>query len=141
VHERVQVGLALGSSGGQTPGRARAFRRRCFAGLFAAFAVARLRVRAAIMEWRLDHPTGTLEVTFNRGAAPSREEVGAFFEQIQPLLSERAVRTLLVNGERLAGRGPLTYPDIACPVLYEAARRRTLEVQYPPSERADLRFG
>lgn len=82
------------------------------------------------MEWSLDDPTSTLEVTFNP-VAPSRDEVGAFLEQVHPIISRSAIRTLLVNGERVNRRGPLTYPDVATPVLYEAARRRTLGVPTP----------
>jgi hypothetical protein len=78
------------------------------------------------MEWRLDDPTGTLEVTFNRAEAPSRDEVGAFLEQVKSIASQSAVRALLVNGERVTGHRALTYPEIATPVLYEAARWRTL---------------
>jgi len=80
------------------------------------------------MEWSLDDPTGTLEVTFNRTSAPSRDEVGAFLEQVKPIVGRSAIRTLLVNGERVNGRGLLTYPEIATPVLYAAARQRTVGV-------------
>ena len=77
------------------------------------------------MEWRLDEPTGTLEVNFS-AVAPSREDVGAFLAVVKPIVSRSAIRTLLVNGERVTRRGPLTYPDVATRVLYEAARRRTV---------------
>ncbi len=82
------------------------------------------------MEWNLDDPTGTLEVTFN-GVLPTRDEVGAFLERVKPIVSRSAIRTLLVNGERVNRRGPLIYPDIATPVLYAAARRRTVRVPTP----------
>ena len=78
------------------------------------------------MDWRLDDPTGTLEVSFNGAAAPSRDEVGEFLEQVEPIVIQSVVRTLLVNGEPVTRRRPLTYPEVATPVLYEAARRRTL---------------
>ena len=84
------------------------------------------------MEWSLDDPTGTLEVTFNPAAAPSRDEVGAFLEQVKPIVSQSPIRTLVVDGERMTRRGPLTYPDVAIPVLYEAARRRTVGVHARP---------
>jgi hypothetical protein len=83
------------------------------------------------MEWSLDDSTDTLEVTFNQAVAPSRDEVVAFLEQVEPIVSRSAIRTLLVNGERVNRRGPLTYPDVATPVLYESARRRTLGVPTP----------
>ena len=92
----------------------------------ALFPCRRVWVAGASMEWRLHNLTGTLEVMFNRAEAPSRDEVGAFLEQVRPIASQSAIRALLVNGEPVTSRRPLSYPEIATPVLYEAARRRTL---------------
>jgi hypothetical protein len=77
------------------------------------------------MEWRFDQSARILEVTFNGGEGPSRDEVGAFLKQVEPLANNRAVQTLLINGKRVTHRRPLAYSEIANPMLYEAARRRS----------------
>ena len=83
------------------------------------------------MEWSLDDPTGTLAVTFNAVVAPTRDLVDAFLDQVKPIAGGSTIQRLVVNGERVTRRGPLRYPDIATPVLYEAARRRTTGVPAP----------
>jgi len=91
----------------------------------------RVWVPGQTMEWRLDDPTGTLEVRCNLAEVPSRDEVGAFLEQVKPIASQSTGRTLLVSGEAVTRRRPLSYPEIATPVLYEAARRRSLGPRTP----------
>jgi hypothetical protein len=78
------------------------------------------------MEWRLDEPTGTLEVIFPQGSAPPREEVEAFLRDVKPLVEDRQVRTLAINGTRVSRRGAFTSQEIAGPVRYEAAQWRGL---------------
>jgi hypothetical protein len=96
-----------------------------------SFAVAQIGYPTAVMEWRFDQSARILEVTFNGGEAPSRDEVGAFLRQVEPLVSSRAVQMLLINGKRVTHRRPLAYGEIASPMLYEAARRRSLRIPSP----------
>jgi hypothetical protein len=77
------------------------------------------------MRWELHEQMGTLEVTFDEAPPPSREEVEGFLQQVQPLVADVEVRALLLNGERLKRHQGLSYPEIAGPIRYEAARRRT----------------
>ena len=77
------------------------------------------------MRWELHEEMRTLEVTFDEAPPPSREEVEGFLQQVQPLVAGVGVRALLLNGERVKRPQGLSYPEIAGPIRYEAARRRT----------------
>jgi hypothetical protein len=84
------------------------------------------------MRWELHEQMGTLEVTFDEAPPPSREEVEGFLRQVQPLVADVEVRALLLNGERVKRHQGLSYPEIAGPIRYEAARRRTERTQSLP---------
>jgi hypothetical protein len=77
------------------------------------------------MRWELHEEMRTLEVTFDEAPPPSREEVEGFLQQVQPLVADLEVRALLLNGERVNRPRGLSYPEIAGPIRYAAARRRT----------------
>jgi hypothetical protein len=85
------------------------------------------------MRWELHEQMGTLEVTFDEAPPPSREEVEGFLRQVQPLVADVEVRALLLNGERVKRNQGLSYPEIAGPIRYEAARRRTERTRSLPS--------
>jgi hypothetical protein len=85
------------------------------------------------MRWELHERMGMLEVTFDEAPPPSREEVEGFLQQVQPLVADVEVRTLLVNGKRVNRTQGLSYPEIAGPIRYEAARRRTERSRSLPS--------
>ena len=87
------------------------------------------------MHWELHEQMGTLEVSFDEAPPPSREEVEGFLQQVQPLVADVEVRALLLNGERVKRHQGLSYPEIAGPIRYEAARRRTERTQSLPSAR------
>jgi hypothetical protein len=78
----------------------------------------------AVMRWQL-RPPDTLEISLLEGAPPSREEVNSFLEDVKPLVGMVGLHALVLDGERIDRRRPLTYPEIAAPILYEAARSRT----------------
>jgi hypothetical protein len=85
------------------------------------------------MRWELHEQMGTLEVTFDEAPPPSREEVEGLLQQVQPLVSDLEVRALLLNGERVKRHQGLSYPEIAGPIRYEAARQRTARTQGLPT--------
>jgi hypothetical protein len=76
------------------------------------------------MRWQL-RPPGTLEVSLLEGGPPSRAEVHSFLERLKPLVGQVGLHALVLDGERIGGRRPLTYTEIEAPILYEAARSRT----------------
>ena len=87
------------------------------------------------MRWELHEQMAILEVTFDEAPPPSREEVEGFLRQVQPLVADVEVRALLLNGERVKRNQGLSYPEIAGPIRYEAARRRTERTQSLPPAR------
>ena len=87
------------------------------------------------MRWELHEQLGTLEVTFDEAPPPSREEVEGLLQQVQPLVADVEVRSLFLNGERVKAHQGLSYPEIAGPIRYEAARRRTERTRSLPSAR------
>jgi predicted pyridoxine 5'-phosphate oxidase superfamily flavin-nucleotide-binding protein len=79
------------------------------------------------MDWEVDGRTATLRIDFDEGPSPSRDEVEGFLRQVAPVLGRQTVRRVSVNGDPVIRRRNVTVEDVALPVLYEAAQRRSLE--------------
>ena len=77
------------------------------------------------MEWKLDDASATLEIALTDGLAPSRDDIETFLQEVSLLVSDQGVRAMLIDGQRVSG-GPLTFPEVAGLVRYQAARWRTL---------------
>jgi molybdopterin-binding protein len=77
------------------------------------------------MRWWLDSPTSTVEIDIDGGPGPSREEVDRALDQLRALANAVEIRTVVVNGETVAGtRRGISHLEIEVRVRYEAARLR-----------------
>ena len=73
-----------------------------------------------------NQPTHVIEVEISPTAPPEREEVEGFLTAIEPFLSKGAIGAVVLNGENLRAAGVVvSYPELALPVRYAAARCRS----------------
>jgi hypothetical protein len=71
-------------------------------------------------------PTHTIEVEITPAAPPDRDEVEGFLTAIEPFLSKGAISAVVLNGTALRPAGNVvSYPELALPVRYAAARCRS----------------
>ncbi len=67
-----------------------------------------------------------IEVEISPAAPPEREEVEGFLAAVEPFLSKGAIGRVVLNGENLRPAGNVvSYPELALPVRYAAARCRS----------------
>ena len=73
-----------------------------------------------------NQPTHVIEVEISPAAPPEREEVEGFLTAVEPFLSKGAIGAVVLNGENLRPAGNVvSYPELALPVRYAAARCRS----------------
>ena len=73
-----------------------------------------------------NQPTHVIEVEISPAAPPEREEVEGFLTAVEPFLSKGAIGAVVLNGENLRPAGNVvSYPELAPPVRYAAARCRS----------------
>jgi hypothetical protein len=73
-----------------------------------------------------NQPTHVIEVEISPAAPPGREEVENFLTAVEPFLSMGAIGAVVLNGEHLGATGNVvSYPELALPVRYAAARCRS----------------
>lgn len=85
-----------------------------------------------------NQPTHLIEVEISPSAPPEREEVEGFLTAVEPFLSKGAIGAVVLNGERLRPAGNVvSYPELALPVRYAAARCRS--AASPPDSAAASR--
>ena len=73
-----------------------------------------------------NQPTHVIEVEISPAAPPEREEVEGFLATVEPFLAKGAISAVVLNGEKLRPAGTVvSYPELALPVRYTAARCRS----------------
>ena len=75
-------------------------------------------------------------------APPDRDEVEVFLTAVEPFLSKGAISAVVLNGTALRPAGNVvSYPELALPVRYAAARCRSAALAPERTQRAQREIG